>query len=137
MNSLHASANTAYIQFEKELKVNEKKLRNVFNGSLHAIAITDLLGIIVDCNTAALKMFHYHAKEDAIGRNCFDFVSMKDLERASEDWAELMKTGMVTNIEYELITSDGRRFPALVSASLISNDSNEPSGFVLNIEDLS
>jgi PAS domain S-box-containing protein len=124
-------------RLEHDLTVKEERMRNVFRVSPHALAVTDLEGNLVDCNDAALEMFGFSELGEVVGVNCFSFVSPEDLERASENWVERVRTGLVDKIEYRLVGGDGRVFPALVSASVMRNDAGEPAGFVLNIEDIS
>jgi PAS domain S-box-containing protein len=121
---------------ERDLMANEERMRNVFRVSPHALAVTDLEGYLVDCNDAALEMFGFRELDEVVGVNCFSFVSHEDLERASENWVERVKTGLVDKIEYRLVGGDGRVFPASVSASVMRNDAGEPAGYVLNIEDI-
>lgn len=72
----------------------------------------------MDCNQATLDLFGFSMKE-AVGKNAFNVIAPKDRQRASEDLKKTLERGFVKNMEYTLLTKNGREFPAEVSVSVI------------------
>ncbi len=66
------------------MRVSEEKLRSVFDSSPDAITVTDLNGIVVDCNIAALKL-HNVSKIEAVGRNSLELIGEEDRGIASTE----------------------------------------------------
>lgn len=122
---------------ELKLKESEEKYRNIIDSSPDAITITDLNGKIVNCNQATLELYGFSKKEDCIGMSAFNFISQKDHQRATKNMAKTLKEGSVKNIEYTLLTKDGREFPGDLSASVIYNDKNKPILFMAITRDIS
>ena len=121
---------------EKALRESEEKLRSVFAASPDAVVISDLRGRIVDCNRAALDLSGASSKEEVIGKDGLTLLASKDRDRASENLKMTLKNGLTRDVEYALLTRDGRKFPAEVSASVIRDSSGTPTGFVVTIRDV-
>jgi PAS domain S-box-containing protein len=82
-------------------------------------------------------MFGFKDVEDVLGLNCFDFVSEKDRNKALKNWVDRINSGTLRFYEYELLSKEGNKFPAMVSGSVMRDDAGKPTGFVLNVEDIS
>jgi len=128
---------TERVMAEHDLRVKEETLRNTFKASPHAILVSDLNGIFLDCNDAAIHLFGCSCVEDLIGSTYYELVSPRDLERSYEITEYTIKAGLFQNIEFQLVAADGREFPALVSASLVHGDDGVPLGFVATVQDIS
>jgi len=115
---------------------NEAKLGLVFAASPDAITVTDLNGNIIECNQAKLDMEGYSSKEELIGKSAFEVIAKKDHKRAMENLKKTLEQGLVKNIEYTLLTKDGREFPAELSASVIKDSLGNPIGFVAITKDI-
>lgn len=118
------------------LRVNEEKLRSIFNSSPAAIAVFDLKGNIVDCNKATLDFLGLSTKDELNGKNGLMFVAKKDQQKVKETIKNVLKTSSVTNVEYIALNNDGYEFPAEFSASVIKDTSGNPTGFVVIIKDI-
>jgi len=123
-------------RYYKHLEENQKFLKNVFAASPDAITVTDLDGIIVECNRATLDMLGYSSKEELIGKNDFAFIAKKDRKKAMGNMKITLTRGLVKNKEYTLITKDGREFQAELSASVVKSSSGNPLGFVTITKDI-
>jgi PAS domain S-box-containing protein len=120
----------------RELRESEEKLRAILASSPNAIAVTDLNGNVIECNQAALKIHGFSSKKEAIGQNAFIYVAEKDRDRAKHNMVKTLEQGSVVNVEYTLLTRDGREFPAELSASVLRDASGNPIGFVAVIKDI-
>jgi PAS domain S-box-containing protein len=123
-------------RYYKHLEENQKFLENVFAASPDAITVTDLDGIIVECNQATLDMLGYSSKEELIGKNDFAFIAKKDRKKAMGNMKMTLTRGLVKNKEYTLTTKDGREFQAELSASVVKGSSGNPLGFVAITKDI-
>jgi diguanylate cyclase (GGDEF)-like protein/PAS domain S-box-containing protein len=121
---------------EDALRQSEQKLRSVFDSSPDAITVTDLEGRIVECNQATLELHGFASREEVIGLDAFEFITPTDRQRARENMQETLVQGHVRNVEYTLLTKDGREFSAELSASVILDSSGNPASFVAIAKDI-
>jgi PAS domain S-box-containing protein len=121
---------------ENELRDKEKTLRNTFRASPHALFITDLNGVIMDCNKNAINMLNCPDTQELIGRSYTEFIHPSDLERANVNQEETIKRGLFKNLEYCLVDYLGNTIPVLVSVSVVYNDDGSPGGFVAAVENI-
>ena len=123
-------------QAEDALKESEEKLRMILASSPDAITVADLNGNIIECNQATLDVHGFSAKEELIGRSAFDLIAPKDQQRAMENTKKTLEQGSVKNLEYTLLTKDGREFPAELSASVIRDSSGKVISLVAITKDI-
>ncbi|MCJ7766861.1 PAS domain S-box protein [Candidatus Bathyarchaeota archaeon] len=98
--------------------------------------VTDLNGNIIECNQATLKLHEYSSKEELIGKNAFELIAKKDHQKAMENLKKTLEQCNVRNIDYTLITKNGREFSGELSSSVIKNSSGELIGFVAITKDI-
>ncbi|MEX2725609.1 MAG: nitrogen regulation protein NR(II), partial [Candidatus Freyarchaeota archaeon] len=108
----------------------------ILASSPDAITVTDLDGNLIECNQAALDLHGFSSKEEVIGQSAFKYISEKDRERAKRNMIKTLIQGSLSNVEYTLLTRDGREFPAELSASVLRDASGNPIGFVAIIKDI-
>ncbi|MCK4250878.1 PAS domain S-box protein [candidate division WOR-3 bacterium] len=121
---------------EKFLKESQEKIKNILESSPDAISVTDLNGNITECNEQMLKMHGFSSKEEVIGKSAFMFIAEKDHKRAIDNLKKTLKCGSIKNIEYTLLTKDGKEFLGEVSASVIKDTSGKPVAFVAVSKDI-
>jgi PAS domain S-box-containing protein len=120
----------------RNLKQSEEKLRSIFSSSSNAITVTDLNGKVIDCNQETLEIHGFSSKEEVIGRNAFTFISKKDKIKAMQNMKKTLQKGQVKDVEYTLMTKDGREFPAEISVSVIKDYSGNPTSLVNITKDI-
>jgi len=123
-------------QMEEALRSPETRSQNIIAASPDAIIVCDLNGNIIECNQATLDNSGYSSKEEIIGKNSLEFISGKDRERAMENLRKTLEQGSVKNLEYTLLTKDGREYHAELSASVMLDSHGNPTGFVGVIRDI-
>ncbi len=128
--------NIGFIRDITERKRAEEKIKNILESSPDAITVSDLQGNITECNEATLKLHGFSSKEEVIGKGAFMFFPKREQERATENLQNTLKGGSLKNIEYTLLTKDGKEFPAELSASVINNVSGKPVAFVAITKDI-
>ena len=120
----------------KTLRENEEKLRSIFNSSPDAIAVSDLEGRVIECNNAILEFLKLSTKDEVIGKNSLLFVAEKDQEKIKETMKAVREGEPQINVEYDALNKDGYESPAEFSASVIKDQSGNPTGFVAVIKDI-
>jgi PAS domain S-box-containing protein len=133
---MRGNGNRDLIESKEPSRRDEEKLKAIFDSSPNAITVTDLKGMITECNQATLDMHEFSSKEELIGKNALELIAKKDHQRAIENLKKTLKQGTVKNIEYTFLTKDGREFPAELSASVIKDSSGKPTGFVAITRDI-
>lgn len=121
---------------EKFLRENQEKIKNILESSPDAISVSDLNGNITECNEQTLKMHGFSSKEEVIGKSAFMFIAEKYHKRAMDNLKKTLKCGTVKNMEYTLLTKDGKEFPGELSASVIKDTSGKPVAFVAVTKDI-
>jgi PAS domain S-box-containing protein len=123
---------------EKQIIAQKNQLEGIFASSPDAITLTDLSGIIIDCNQAAVSLIGLSSKEAAIGKNIRQLLSPKDQGKAFNDLAAVMATGVaVKNLELIFLTIDGKELPVECSGAVIKDSSGKPEYLVTITHDIS
>ena len=121
---------------EQALRESESEMRLMFESVSDGIMVTDLHGKIMKVNEAVVRLHGYESKEELIGRSGFEFIAKKDHELARKSLKRTLEDGRVTNIEYTLLTKDGREFDAELSASVLADTSGALTGFIAITRDI-
>jgi PAS domain S-box-containing protein len=100
--------------FEQELSESRERYRMLFEQSWDAIYLTARDGEIEDVNGAAVELFGY-ARSEFLGMDGRQlFADPVDIRRFQVQMSTL---GSVGDLEVQLVTKDGGRFTALLSAT--------------------
>ncbi len=122
-----------------ERKKAEEELRRLSDAvrmSTDSIVISDLEGNIVDVNEAGLKMQGINSKADLIGLKSFDFIAPEEREKALSDFSQLLEEGRVNDVQYHILTREGRRVLVETNASVMRGRNGEPVGVVAITRDI-
>jgi diguanylate cyclase (GGDEF)-like protein/PAS domain S-box-containing protein len=122
---------------QEALRDSEELYRTLVETSPDAITLTDLKGKILLCNQQAAALHGAASTEDMLGRDALDFIVPEERQRAAENTRKTLQAGSVRNVEYTLLTRDGRRFPGEISASLVVGAEGEPRAFIGVVRDIS
>jgi len=121
---------------EQALRASEEKLRKILEASPDAITVTDLNGNIIECNTATILIHSFSSKEEIIGKKHLDLIAPKDRSRAARNMKKTLEQGLIRNLEYTLLTKNGREFSGELSASVILDSDDNPLAFVEITKDI-
>lgn len=121
---------------DKSIVSSEKWLKTIIEASPDAIIVTDLDGIILDCNQAALDLSALRSKEELIGLNGLNTIHPEDRERIKRDVKNLLLNGMIKDTEYRVLNRNAEIFPVEISASTIFDKNDNPNAFVCILKDI-
>lgn len=127
-------------RIEEKLRESERKLRTVFGTIRDGLVITDMTGIIVDANEAAISIGKYQSREEFLGRNGSDFITEAERKRVAEALLAAIFNSQQRGsavIEYIAQDKDGKPFYGESSASMLRDNSGKPTGMVFVTRDIS
>lgn len=121
---------------EETIKKSEERLQSIIESSPDAITITDLKGVIIECNKATSELHAFSKKEELIGKNSTELIAPKDRSMAEKNIKKTLKQGFVKNIEYTFLKKDGSEFEAELSASVMKDLSGNAVNFIAVTKDI-
>ncbi len=127
---------TDLIETEMALRDSQEKLRAMFESMQDGVSVSDLEGIIVDANEAAVRIAGLNSREEALGINGIEFISEKDRPRAIEDMVTAFKEGRSGILEYEMVNRQGKNSDIEVAVNFIYDHSGNPKGYVSVVRDI-
>ncbi|MCH7928828.1 MAG: PAS domain S-box protein, partial [Candidatus Dadabacteria bacterium] len=93
---------------EEALRQNELKFRQFFENEPEYCYMISPDGIILDINKIALKALGYR-KEELVGSSVLKIYPKDMHEKAKKSAVEWNKTGILPEMEFEIITKTGER----------------------------
>jgi two-component system cell cycle sensor histidine kinase/response regulator CckA len=127
---------TEFIEAKEKIEKSEHKYRLLFDSSPIAIFVTDIIGNIMDLNPIARKLIGIKNNSDVIGTQLFNLMDDVDLNRAKDNMEKVVKHGMLNDQSYRITTNQGNKISLKVSASLLKDKENNPTGFVVFAQDV-
>ena len=106
---------------EEALRQNELKFRQFFENEPEYCYMISPDGIILDINKIALKALGYQ-KEELVGRSVLTIYPKDMHEKAKKNAVKWNKTGILPEMEFEIITKTGERRNVLLSANAVRDD---------------
>ncbi|MBS7525886.1 EAL domain-containing protein [Fusibacter paucivorans] len=124
---LHQKLTTLY-ETTDALTEQKKYVDEIYNSSNAIISVWNLSGEILDVNDQFVEVLGYKL-EDIRGRNWMDFLIPESAEPVVVDMIDRLKVGYrVTNVENEVLASDGSVLIVLWNNAIIQNPmTNETS----------
>ena len=113
-------------QRDAELKISEKRFRNIFNSQHDAIFIHDINGKIIDINDTMLKMYNV-SREKAFDLSITEDYSSSEnlLDDLSKRWSKVIR-GEIQEFEWKAKRPiDGSTFDVQVNLQKITHGDNE------------
>jgi PAS domain S-box-containing protein len=117
-------------QTEKSLARSEAKYRGLVENSLVGVFASTLDGRFTFVNDAMAQMFDFQSSEQMLAEGVLP--RWVDQDEREQFLATIQEQGSVTNYESEMITSAGRHFHVIFSATLYGENI---SGMVMDITD--
>ncbi len=115
---------------------SEEKYRSLFNSSPDSIFVTDLNGLVLDCNPAAQILFEAETYESLINVQMGDFIHKEDLATAKNHMKHIYRESSTFDKKYRVYSLKGNKLTVRVSASVLTNEENTPFGFVVIVRNI-
>lgn len=106
------------------------KLSNAVKLSMDSIIIGNLDGKIIDVNDATLKMQEIEEKKQLIGKEFFNMLAPDEQEIALQNMKQMMKDGVHSSNEYNIVTKKGKMVPVETNIELMKGNDGKPLGFI-------
>ncbi len=103
------------------LKKSEERFKDLCNLIPNAVFELDLDGNITFANKYAFNLFNYSEDDLEKGINAFQLILPEEVERAKEAFKKAL-IGEKMRDEFNLVTKDGKIFPAIIQVSCITRD---------------
>lgn len=116
-------------------EANLRLLSKVFSDSVEAIFIKDPAGRIIDANPAAERQYGW-SRDELVGSSIKMLVPPDEHEMRDELMERCLRGEQVRGVECTRITKSGDRLPLSLTLSVMTNDADEPVGFVTISEDI-
>ena len=115
---------------QEALRQSEERYRRLVTASPDSILLTDMRGNILLGNQQAATLHGFERVEDVIGKNILDYIVPEDRRRAIREIRCARESGAVKRMQFNLLTKDGRRFPAEISVSVITDKDGQVAGYI-------
>jgi len=120
---------TQRVNTEAALRESEERYRNILASIEEGYFEVDLTGNFTFFNDAVCNIFGYHPDE-LLGMNNRQYTRPQTARKMFKTFNKVYRTGKSARItNYEIITKSGSNKIVEVSASLIKDAANKPSGF--------
>ncbi len=116
--------------------LDEETLRSIFAASPEAIIVIDLGGKLIECNQKAMEIYGASKKEEVIGKNCLEFIALRDRQRVKVDLEKVGERGSEKNVEYTVLRRNGSEYPAEISANTVRDALGKPICLVVILKDI-
>lgn len=109
--------------YQKAMHTIKEKLRD-FKGAYH---IVDTKGRVVHVSHRWSQIMGY-TQQEVVGMSSSRFISKDALKRAQKSIQSVFETGYIREIPGEFVTSTGKSFQCLISATVLRDDREHPIG---------
>ena len=120
---------------EAKLRESEELYRLLNQMAPHAVTVAELDGTMTHANPRALQLFGIASESDAVGRNVFEFVAAESEPTAVAAREEVLRGGVISNVEIRCRRGDGSEFPGEVSGSLLYDQDGRPRLLMMSVAD--
>lgn len=120
---------------ESVARSDEAKFRAVFQTTALAIAVSDMNGLILDCNEALLAMLD-RTTDELVGTVARDLVHPDERDMISRVAQQLATGRGHVRAETRLVRADGEVVDVLVALAMLRDDDGAPAFYVTMIESL-
>ena len=107
-------------KIEEDLIKSAEEIRDLYHNAPCGYHSLDASGNIVHINDMELSWLGY-TREELIGKPYSLVLSEANHDRFNRAFSELKQQGLIRDVEYEITRKDGTAFPALVTASVVTD----------------
>ncbi len=121
---------------ERELRLSERRYRDLFDQAPIPYEETDLQGVVRRYNQAVCSLLRC-SPEQTMGRHAWDFMSPERQEAAREAMLRRVRDGQESGpFECEYVLDDGTHLTVEIRENLIRNDRGEITGIIRSLLDV-
>lgn len=106
-------------EVETELSRNAHETKDLYDNAPVGYHSLDENGVFVNINQTELNWLGYTREEVIHKLNFKDILTDKSKQIFKNSFAEFLKTGIVRDLEFELIRKDGAAFPVILNSTAI------------------
>lgn len=125
------------IRSNQDLIRSEKKNRAIVETAPESIITTDLNCLIVSCNQATLLLLGYTRPEELQGIFFGNLVTSLFRDETIATITGVLDKNIIRGLECALSTRDGNQIPVKMAVSLLRDDGDRPSGYLMITQDIS
>jgi len=122
---------------EEKLQQSEARYRALIETSPDAITLADMEGRILMVNRRGAEIQGVADPAELIGKQVFEMVAPDEREIALAKTREVLKTGFIQGLEYNVLRRDGTYHPVELTASLLRDAQGRPQAFIGVTRDIS
>lgn len=112
------------LRTERELKNNERHLKEIYENSPVIMYSENEFGIIEQVNNKFLEVLGYE-KEELIGKSFYKILNESFQETYQLDRVLFWQNGIIKDAEYVIQTKNGRQLSILIDSKLINYDNSK------------
>lgn len=121
----------------RDLLQSEHKIGTIIKTAPEAIVTTTLNGTISSCNEQACILLAYSTTDQLIGKEFFTHITPEHLMKIREILSNSVEHNtLIRDVEFKIVTRKRKTIPVKMSASILHNQNNEPSGYLAIIQDI-
>ena len=121
---------------ELALRESESKIRTILAFSPNSTVVTDLNGKILECNQATLVLHNFSDKTELLGKNSLELIVPEERDKATKELSAAFEKEYLRNLEFTLMTKDGKKFRGEFSVGAIRDSAGNPTSFVTIAQDI-
>ncbi|MDP8208983.1 MAG: PAS domain S-box protein [Candidatus Electryonea clarkiae] len=121
----------------EELRSSETLYRTLIETSSDGVCMLDLHGKIKYANRKKAQMFGYDDPSELIGIRGLSLLLREDRAKVLTEFRKLLDTGSIRNLEFRVMSRDGRVFPVEFNATVIRDNDGNPLQIMDVMRDIS
>ena len=118
------------------LRASEEHHRRLIDILPDAVCLIHQNGHLLAANSQTIVMLGLASDRELLHKTIFDFTPPEDHERIKADFLTAQKTGILRNVEYSLLKTDGTVFGVELSATVSLGVNNQPAGLLCVVRDI-
>jgi PAS domain S-box-containing protein len=120
----------------RALAESEDRFKKIMETSVDAILVTELEGVVLDCNQAFVKAYGALSKEELLGIAGYQLLHPDEKLRYAEMDAQLHQQGNITDMEVKFLRKNGTVLIMNLSASLVSDQEGKRTVVICTFHDI-